>query len=1294
MGERKLSSVCEVDKISFPEEEEKILQLWKQLDVFQTSLKQSKDKPKFTFYDGPPFATGMPHYGHILTGTIKDIVTRWAHQTGHHVERRFGWDTHGLPVEYEIDKTHNIKGPEDVAAMGIKHYNSLCRNIVTRYAAEWEEIVTRLGRWIDFRNDYKTLYPWYMESIWWVFGQLYAKGLVYRGVKVMPFSTGCSTPLSNFEAGQNYKDTQDPSVVIQFPVEDGSAVVGAEGAMLVAWTTTPWTLPSNLALCVHPELEYVTVKGNSKEREGVYVMMEARLQQLFKKPEDYQILKRYKGRHLEGLSYTPLFDYFKQYKARGAFKVLCGTYVNAESGTGVVHQAPYFGEDDFQVVLSYGIITKDQSPICPVDDAGRFTSEVTHFQGRHVKEADNDIIKHLRDEGRVVCADRINHSYPYCWRSDTPLIYRAVPSWFIRVQHMQDKLLETNSQTYWVPNFVKEKRFANWLRDARDWAISRNRYWGTPIPLWVSQDLQEVVCITSIAELEQLSGEKVTDIHRDSIDHITIPSNRPGQPPLQRISEVFDCWFESGAMPYAQVHYPFENKSQFEDCFPADFIAEGIDQTRGWFYTLLVISTALFGRPPFKNLIVNGLVLASDGQKMSKRKKNYPDPVSVVNKYGADSLRLYLVNSPAVRGENLRFKEDEVKALLKEVFIPWLNAYRYFVQQVERLEKDENIVFGYDSAKIIQSTNVMDCWIISFTQSLLKFMKKEMKAYRLYTVTPRLVKFVDNLTNWYIRFNRKRLKGDSGLQECQRSLETLFNVLLTMVRMMSPFTPFITETMYQNLSKVLDSKSELLADSVHYLMMPETEHHLISERTEAAVASLQSVVELGRYLRDRINCPTKYPLPEVIVIQKEQQVLKDVMELESYIKEELNVRVVTTSTDKNKYGVCLKAEINFKLLGARLKGDMKKVQQAVAELTDEQITSTLSSGSIEVVGHSIAADEIVVKYQFSGERANELSSKYQAHSDATVLILLDTTPSQEMLSEGLAREIINRVQKLKKKARLVPTDEVTVWYSMNDPSGELQQVVDDHLSYIETTIRAPLRPVKQKLSGEVTIVEDNTAKIKDASLMLVITNGYTGGFGNALQNGNIAGDTKALANGINSVSPSISWVNVVYCGEARRGCRSLTSGTLLLENPSGVSVVKDFDQLKEEARTLFGFDKRKGVEIFLDGKAVTQLKDLKTIARKTVHLVPEGHSASAAQNGITTPLVKFVNVESKTGACGSVLLENPVGSGASSMAQVLSLARRVCSNDSNAVCYADKARSQPLDSNSSTAELDATTIYL
>uniref|UniRef100_A0A673ME19 Isoleucine--tRNA ligase, cytoplasmic n=1 Tax=Sinocyclocheilus rhinocerous TaxID=307959 RepID=A0A673ME19_9TELE len=1058
------------ESIHFPSEEERILQLWLDKDCFQECLKQSKNRPRFTFYDGPPFATGLPHYGHILAGTIKDIVTRFAHQNGFHVERRFGWDCHGLPVEYEIDKALNIRGPEDVAKMGIAEYNKQCRSIVMRYANEWETSVRRMGRWIDFRNDYKTLYPWFMETVWWVFKQLYEKGLVYRGVKVMPFSTACNTPLSNFEAHQNYKDVQDPSVIVTFPLLEDETV------SFLAWTTTPWTLPSNLALCVSPDFIYVKVKGALHLSITIVLGMH--------RNEMCFCLYRFPGKTLKGKKYKPLFEYFIKCKESGAFSVVVDNYVRDDDGTGVVHQAPYFGADDYRVCMDYKIIQRDSAPICPVDSSGVFTAEVTHFAGQYVKDADKNIIKWLKENGRLVSSSSFKHSYPFCWRSDTPLIYKAVPSWFVRVEHMVEKLLDNNSKCYWVPEFVREKRFGNWLRDARDWAVSRNRYWGTPIPLWVSDDYEEVVCVGSTAELEELTGAKVSDLHRESIDGLTILS-RCGKGQLKRVSEVFDCWFESGSMPYAQVHYPFENRREFEDAFPADFIAEGIDQTRGWFYTLLVLSTALFGKPPFKNVIVNGLVLASDGQKMSKRKKNYPDPSLIVQSYGADALRLYLINSPVVRAENLRFKEEGVRDVLKDVLLPWYNAYRFLVQNIQRLQKEAAVEFLYNESTVSVSDNIMDKWIQSFTQSLIQFFRDEMGAYRLYTVVPKLVKFVDMLTNWYVRTNRRRLKGESGTEDCMRALETLFSVLFSMCRLMAPFTPFITELMYQNLCHLIDPASVEEKDtaSIHYLMLPHVRESLIDKRIESAVSQMQSVIELGRVIRDRKTLPVKYPLKEVLVIHQDPEALRDIQSLQKYILEELNVRQLTLSTDKDKYGIRLRAEPDHMVLGKRLKGAFKSVTASIKELKSAELEIFQRTGSIVVDGHELHEDDLRLMYSF--DQTSGTPSQYEAHSDAQVLVLLDVTPDQSMQDEGVAREVINRIQKLRKKGHLVPSDEITVYYS-SQPAGEyLDKVIQAHTDFILATTKAPLKPYPVAQNASVIVQEKTQLKGSDLEITIV-----------------------------------------------------------------------------------------------------------------------------------------------------------------------------------------------------------------
>uniref|UniRef100_A0A8D0G8V4 Isoleucine--tRNA ligase, cytoplasmic n=1 Tax=Sphenodon punctatus TaxID=8508 RepID=A0A8D0G8V4_SPHPU len=1075
--------------------------------------------------------------------------------------------------------------------MGIAEYNNQCRGIVMRYSQEWKVTVGRLGRWIDFDNDYKTLYPEFMETVWWVFKQLYDKGLVYRGVKVMPFSTACSTPLSNFESHQNYKDVQDPSVIVNFPLEEDETI------SLVAWTTTPWTLPSNLALCVNPELQYVKVKDNTTG--NTYVLMEARLVALYKSESEYEILDR-------------------QCKENGAFTVVIDNYVKAEEGTGVVHQAPYFGADDYRVCMDFNIIQKDSVPVCPVDASGCFTAEVTDFAGQYVKDVDKNIIKALRQQGRLVHASSFKHSYPFCWRSDTPLIYKAVPSWFVRVEHMVEKLLENNGQCYWVPDFVREKRFGNWLKEAHDWAISRNRYWGTPIPLWVSDDFEEVVCVGSLEELEELSGVKVTDLHRESIDHLTIPSRcRKGV--LRRVPEVFDCWFESGSMPYAQAHYPFENKREFDDAFPADFIAEGIDQTRGWFYTLLVLSTALFGKPPFKNVIVNGLVLASDGQKMSKRKKNYPDPVNIINSYGADALRLYLINSPVVRAENLRFKEEGVRDVLKDVFLPWYNAYRFLVQNVVILQhKEDGWQFLYNENTIKESNNIMDKWILSFTQSLIQFFQAEMAAYRLYTVVPRLVKFVDILTNWYVRMNRRRLKGENGTDDCIMALETLFSVLYSMCRLMAPYTPFITELMYQNLKTLIDPASvqEKNTDSIHYLMLPQVRENLIDKKIESAVSWMQSVIELGRVIRDRKNIPVKYPLKEVVVILQDPEALEDIWSLEKYILEELNVRQVMLSTDKDKYGIRLRAEPDHMVLGKRLKGAFKTVMAAIKELTSEQLEEFQKTGTIVVEGHELHEEDLRLMYTF--DQVTGRAAQFETHSDAQVLVLLDVTPDQSMVDEGVAREVINRIQKLRKKRNLVPTDEITVYYRSHPEGDYLDTVIKEHTDFIFATIKAALMPYPVPTSKEVLIQERTQLKGSELEITLV-----RGGLHHRIE-------------------PACAYVNLSICVNGRE-----QDGVLLLENPKGDNKL-DFTKLIDAVSGIFGLKNSK-LAVFNGETELINKTDLLSLSGKTLHVT--SGSAPSLINTSDALLCQYINLhlvnakpqECLNGVVGTLLMENPVG---------------------------------------------------
>ncbi|KAG2235857.1 isoleucyl-tRNA synthetase [Thamnidium elegans] len=1048
---------------NFPKEEEKILEFWKEIDAFKTSLELNKDKPAFNFYDGPPFATGLPHYGHMLAGTIKDIVTRYAHNTGHSVERRFGWDTHGLPVEYEIDKKLGITGKQDVMDMGIEKYNAECRAIVMRYSGEWRKTVERMARWIDFDNDYKTLNPTFMESVWWVFKQLFEKGQVYRGQRVMPYSTGCTTPLSNFESSQNYKDVNDPAIVVGFPL------VSDPTTQLLTWTTTPWTLPSNMGVTVHPDFEYIKIRdeltGNN------YILMEKRLTILYKDPKKakFTVLEKYIGKDMLNWELVPMFDFFAEEFKGKAFKVMVDTYVTDDSGTGIVQNAPAFGEDDYRVCLAHGAITTDGHLPCPIDGSGKFTDEVPDYKGMYVKDADKVIQKDIKAKGRMIVQSQFMHSYPFCWRSDTPLIYKAVPAWFVRVTNIVDKLLACNDEMRWVPSFIQEKRFRNWIANARDWNVSRNRYWGTPMPIWVSDDYQEVVCIGSIAELEELSGvSPITDLHRESIDHITIPSKQ-GKGTLRRIEEVFDCWFESGSMPYAQQHYPFENEEKVKSSFPADFISEGIDQTRGWFYTLLVLSTHLFGKPPAKNVIVSGLVLAADGKKMSKSLKNYPDPTLVIDKFGSDALRLYLINSPVVRAETLKFKEEGVKDVISKVFLPWYNAYKFFLTQTAVLKKDFSYDFQYNP-NMQKSDSVMDRWILASCQSLIAFVREEMNNYRLYTVVPRLLNMIDILTNWYVRFNRKRLKGENGLDEAKLAMNTLYEVLTTLCGTMAPFTPFLVENMYQNLKGFAPKNPNIVDDrSIHFLEFPTVREEYFDPEIERAVARMQSVIELGRTVRERKNISLKTPLKELVIIHSDPQYQADVKALESYITEELNVRQIIITDNEEKYGVKYKAEADWKVLGQKLKKDAMKVKKGLPELTSDQIKEFVVTKELIVSGIRVTDEDLNVVRYFDASA----DALYEANSDRESLILMDVKLYPELEQEGVAREIINRVQRLRKKANLLPTDDINMYYRFTaDLSSELEKIIKNQEATLVKVIKKPLLDISKMAASEAVIVEE------------------------------------------------------------------------------------------------------------------------------------------------------------------------------------------------------------------------------
>ena len=1030
-------------KVDFPLQEEEVLKFWQEKDIFKKSISQREGAEDFVFYDGPPFATGLPHFGHFIPSTIKDIIPRYQTMKGKKVERRFGWDCHGLPIENLIEKELGINSKHEIEQMGIDKFNEACRASVLRYTSEWRKTITRMGRWVDFDNDYKTMNPEFMESIWWVAKSLWDKNLIYEGKYILPYCPRCSTVLSTHELAQGYKDVQDQTVTVRFKITKAPDAIDDKeitngNTYFLAWTTTPWTLPSNLGLCMGPEIDYVKILD--KASGDYYIFAQARLSAYYKNEDDYQIIYTRKGKDFVGAEYEPLFPYFaelsdakvcaeksKQKCEKGAFRMFNADYVSTEDGTGIVHIAPAFGEEDHKVFAGSGV-----PEVEPIDAECKFTKEVSDYEGRFVKDCDKDIIARLKNEGKLVKRDTIVHSYPHCWRCGSPLIYRGIGSWFVRVADHHDSLLKANSQISWQPSHIKEGRFGKWLAGSRDWAVSRNRYWGNPIPIWRcdNPECKDSVCVGSRQELKELSGIYPDDLHKQFVDKITFPCKKCSGT-MRRIPEVFDCWFESGSMPYAQQHYPFENKEYFEQHFPADFISEGLDQTRGWFYTLTILASHLFDKPAFKNCIVNGIVLASDGRKMSISLRNFTDPVEAINKFGADAIRLFLMHSAVVKADEIRYSDDGVREILKSILIPWWNSYSFFVTYAN-IDKVTPTGHYFDSKL---PSNPLDAWLLSITQKLISDVSQALDSYDLSAAIDPIVKFIDELNNWYIRRSRRRFWKSENDTDKTEAYESLYVALKTLAQVSAPFVPFITEEMYLNLKTSEDK------ESVHLCDYPVPNADWINEELEFKMETVQKAVSMGHSLRNQFNLKNRQPLASVALVTRNSEEKRVLAEMEECIREELNVKKVEFH-DREDELVEYKAKANFKVLGKELGPLMKQAAQVIATLTSEQIQSILDGTklSIEVSGNEVELDSEKVLV----ERLEKDDLKVL--NDGTLTVGLDSKVTDELKKEGYVRDLIRGIQNQRKENGYNVTDRIKIKLSGDSDLQNAFTMFEDFIS--------------------------------------------------------------------------------------------------------------------------------------------------------------------------------------------------------------------------------------------------------
>lgn len=1002
--------------MNFVEREEKVLKFWKENRIFEKTLEKTKDGEEFSFYDGPPTANGKPHIGHILTRVMKDIIPRFKTMKGYHATRKAGWDTHGLPVELEVEKQLGMDGKQDIEKYGIEPFIQKCKESVWKYKTEWEKMSDRVGYWVDMEHPYVTYDDNYIESEWWSLKNIFDRGLIYKGHKIVPYCPRCGTALSSHEVAQGYKDVEEKTAVAAFKVK------GEEETYVLAWTTTPWTLPSNVALCMNPDYDYVKIESKGAK----FILAKERVHVFFNEGE-YSVIEEKKGADYEGLTYEPLYACYKGVK--NAYRVVTDGYVTLDEGTGVVHIAPAFGEDDARVGRKY-----DLPFVQMVDDRGNM-AEGAPFAGTFCKDADKLILKDLKEKGLLFKTLTVTHSYPFCWRCDTPLLYYARSTWFISMTKVKEELLKNNASVNWIPDSIGKGRMGNFLENVIDWGLSRERYWGTPLPIWVCDDCGETIAIGSKAELKEKGGiEGDIELHKPYVDKITIKCPKCGKT-MHRTPEVIDCWYDSGSMPFAQLHYPFENKDKFEKTFPAQFISEAVDQTRGWFYTLLAISTLMFDKAPFKNCIVLGHVNDKNGIKMSKHKGNVVDPWSVLDKQGADAVRWYFYtnSSPWIPS---RFYGEAVSEVQRKFLGTLFNTYSFYVLYAE-IDKFNPTEYKLSDCKL----SVMDKWILSAMNTLIKFVDDSLENYKITEAAREIGDFVDKLSNWYVRRCRERYWGSEMTEDKKAAYMTLYTVLEATARLVAPFVPFIAEEIYRNIVCSVDASAP---ESVHLTSFPTADENYIDSALERGMAIAEEAAVLGRAARNAASVKNRQPLNEILLCGEHVGELSE--DMLAIIRDELNVKRIEYVADAGDY-VSYSVKPQLKTLGPKYGAKLGKIRAYLTE-NPEKVVSGLRGAdeySFTVDGEEIALGKDDVLITVLNKEG------YSVQSGGGITVILDVTLTPELIEEGYMREIVSKVQTMRKDSGFEVTDHIALYY---DGDAEIEAVIEKYKDEIAGDVLA------------------------------------------------------------------------------------------------------------------------------------------------------------------------------------------------------------------------------------------------